>query len=73
MLRIGKHALDHLFGLIPISVNTRVYELLACSSSTAMCGDDLGDNGNELINGFHGPTSLNSDEYGNDYGFPGVP
>jgi hypothetical protein len=58
MLRIGKHALDHLFRLIPISVNARVHELLAGSGSTTMCGDDLGDNVNELINGMHGPTSL---------------
>ena len=63
MLRVGKHALDHVFGLIPISVNARVHELLAGSSSTAMCGDDLDDNGNELINGFRGPTSFDSDEY----------
>ena len=61
MLRIGKHALDHLFGFIPISVNARVHELLAGSGSTAMCGDDLGDNGNELINGLHGPSSLDYD------------
>jgi hypothetical protein len=38
-----------------------VHELLAGSGSTAMCGDDFGDNGNELINGLHGPTSLDYD------------
>ena len=58
MLRIGKHTLDHFFGLIPISVHARVHKLLAGSRSTTMCGDDLGDNGNELINDLHGPTSL---------------
>jgi hypothetical protein len=63
MLRIGKHALDHPLGRIPISMNTGVHERLAGSGSTAMCGDDLGDNRNELINRLHGPTSRDYDEY----------
>ena len=63
MLRIGKHALDHLFGLIPISVHTRVHELLAGSGSTAMRGDDLGDNGDKVIYSLHDLTSLDYDGY----------
>src|SRR5262249_33721324 len=57
-LGFGEHAFDHFFRLVPVAVNTRLHKCFARPRPGTMRGDDVSDDGCELINDLHGATSF---------------
>jgi len=61
-LWFGEHSFDHFSRFAPVAVNTRLHECFAGPRTGTMRGNDIGDDGSELINDLHGATSFNIDD-----------
>src|SRR5436853_623318 len=54
---LGEHAFDHARGLAPVCMNARPHEVLARPRSRTVRRDDRGNQGRELVDDLHDPTS----------------
>src|SRR5262245_66147537 len=61
-LWFGEHSFDHFSCLAPVAANTCLHECFARPRIGRMRGDDVSDEGSELINDLHGATSFDSDD-----------